>query len=70
MLAWAKVNPSVQRPAEPIGNQGQSLGPQSHWVLLGTTQQIPGLYFQSEPGQWMDWLEWYVTSNVHLLFRG
>ena len=66
MLPWEKVNPSVQWPTQTIGNQGQRLGPQSHWVLLGAIQQIPGLYFQSEPGQWMDWLGWYVTSNVHL----
>ena len=60
MLPWAKVNPSVQQPTRPIGNQGQRLDLQSHWVLLGTTQRIPGLYFQSEPGQWIDWLGWYV----------
>ena len=23
MLPWAKVNPSVQQPTQPIGNQGQ-----------------------------------------------
>ena len=66
MLPWAKVKPSVQWPTHLIGSQGQRLGPQSHWVPLGAIQQIPGLYFQSEPGQWMDWLGWYVTSNVHL----
>ena len=54
MLPWAKVNPGVQQPTQPIGNQEQRLGPQNHWVLLGTTQWIPGLYFQSEPGQWMN----------------
>ena len=70
MLPWAKVNPTVQWPAQPFGNQGQRLGPQSQWVPLGTIQQIPGLYFQSEPGQWMDWLGWYVTSNVHLHCMG
>ena len=66
MVPWAKVNPSVPQPTPLIGNQGQRLGPQSHWVPLGATQRIPGLYFQSEPGQWMDWLGWYATSNVHL----
>ena len=66
MLPWAKVNPSVQRPTQLIGSQGQSLGPQSYWVPLGAIQRIPGLYFQSEPGQWMDSLGWYVTLNVHL----
>ena len=44
MLPWAKANPSMQRPTQPIGSQGQRLGPQSHWVPLGATQQIPGLY--------------------------
>ena len=34
ILPWAEVNPSVQRPTQPIGNQGQRLGPQSHWVPL------------------------------------
>ena len=66
MVPWAKVNPSVQRPTQLIGSQGQSLGPQSYWVPLGAIQRIPGLYFQSEPGQLMDWLGWYVTSNVDL----
>ena len=66
MLPWAKANPSVHRPTQLIGNQGQRLSPQSHCVPLGATQQIPGLYFQSEPGQWMDWLGFYVTSNVCL----
>ena len=70
MLPWAKANLSVQWLTQPIGNQGQSLGPQSHWVPLGAVQWIPGLYFQSEPGQWMDWFRWYVTSNVHLHCSG
>ena len=70
MLPWEKVNPSVQWPTQTIGNQGQRLGPQSHWVPLGAAQRIPGLYFQSEPGQWMDWLGWYVTSNIHLHCSG
>ena len=30
MLPWAKANPSVQRPTQRTGNQGQRLGPQSH----------------------------------------
>ena len=66
MLPWAKVNPRVQQPTQPSGNQGQRLSLQSHWVLLGATQGILELYFQSEPSQWMDWLVWYVTSNVRL----
>ena len=70
MLPWAKANPSMQRPTQPIGSQGQRLSPQSHCVPLGITQQTPGLYFQSEPGQWMDWLRWYVTVNVHLHCSG
>ena len=56
----------MQQSTQPIGNQGQKVGPQSHWIPLGATQWIPGLYCQSEPGQWMDWLGWYVTSNVPL----
>ena len=70
MLPWAKANPSVQQSTQLIGNQGQRLGPQSHCVPLGTTQQIPGLYFQSDRGQWIDWLGWCVPRMFVYIVRG
>ena len=56
MLPWAKVNPSVQRPTQRTGNQGQRLGPQSHRFHWAPPSGFQGFISnQSLASGWTGW---------------